>query len=684
MSLLSWLRSRTSARSSRWDGFPVRPTASRFRPRLEALEDRWLPSTLTVLNNLDSGAGSLRADIAAAQSGDTIVFAPSLNGQTITLTSGTLSITKGMTIQGPGANLLTISGNHHSLTSGIQVFHVSAGAQPVVLSGLTISNGVSGTGGGIFNYGTLTVSDCTIAGNIASDGGGIYNAGKLTVSQSTLNGNYAGMYGGGIFNNTSNGSSRYANLINCTLTGNQTTGAVFNAGGGLFNSSGSFSLTNCTISNNKSYSGGAGIAVSYFYNVSFNNTIIAGNYDFNFYSDDMYLPGSVTGNNCLLGTGGPTTGLNGNGNIYIGSNDPGLGPLQNNGGPTQTMALLPGSLAIGNGNNALAPTTDQRGFTRLDVAGETTDIGAYEVLTPTAASLAVAGFPSTTTAGTAGAFTVTAKNSDGTTATGYLGTIHFTSTDPQAVLPADYTFTSADQGVHNFTVDLKTAGSQTITATDTVTGSITGSESITVNPAAASSLVLAGFPSSTTAGAAGNFTVTARDPYGNVATGYLGTLHFTSSDANAALAADYTFTANNAGVHTFSATLTTAGTQSITATDTVLAAINGSEAGIVVSPGAATHFAIVAPSTVTAGAPFNITVTALDGYGNVATGYRGTIRISSVNGRGNLPSTYTFTAADNGVHTFTHIVFNLRAMHTITMTDTLNGTIVGSVLVNVV
>jgi len=115
-----------------------------------------------------------------------------------------------------------------------------------------------------------------------------------------------------------------------------------------------------------------------------------------------------------------------------------------------------------------------------------------------------------------------------------------------------------------------------------------------------------------------------------------------------------------------------------------LAAINGSEAGIVVSPGAATHFAIVAPSTVTAGAPFNITVTALDGYGNVATGYRGTIRISSVNGRGNLPSTYTFTAADNGVHTFTHIVFNLRTMHTITMTDTLNGTIVGSVIVNVV
>src|SRR5947209_6075234 len=90
------------------------------RPRLEALESRWVPSTLTVLNNLDSGTGSLRADIAAAASGDTIVFAPSLAGQTITLAYNELAITKSLTIQGLGAGQLTISGGGHT-----RVFDVS-------------------------------------------------------------------------------------------------------------------------------------------------------------------------------------------------------------------------------------------------------------------------------------------------------------------------------------------------------------------------------------------------------------------------------------------------------------------------------------------------------------------------------------------------------------------------------
>src|SRR5205814_5646758 len=109
------------------------------------------------------------------------------------------------------------------------------------------------------------------------------------------------------------------------------------------------------------------------------------------------------------------------------------------------------------------------------------------------------------------------------------------STDSQAVLPADYTFTATDSGVHSFVATLKTSGTQAITATDTVSSSITGSRNITVNPAAASSLVVAGFPALITAGVAGNFTVTLRDPYNNVATGYTGTVHFTSSDAQAIL-----------------------------------------------------------------------------------------------------------------------------------------------------
>jgi len=102
----SWLRNWKRHASPR-----QRPT---FRPRLEALEARWTPSTLTVLNNLDSGAGSLRAEIAAARSNDTIVFAPSLDGQTITLTKGELLIKKNLTIAGPSDRGVTVSGNHAS------------------------------------------------------------------------------------------------------------------------------------------------------------------------------------------------------------------------------------------------------------------------------------------------------------------------------------------------------------------------------------------------------------------------------------------------------------------------------------------------------------------------------------------------------------------------------------------
>src|SRR5207302_1676613 len=158
--------------------------------------------------------------------------------------------------------------------------------------------------------------------------------------------------------------------------------------------------------------------------------------------------------------------------------------------------------------------------------------------------------------------TVTAKDPYSNTATGYRGTVRFTSSDAQAALPANYTFTSNDAGQHAFSATLKTAGSRSLIATDTVTNTITGSQAgITVNPAAASSLVVAGFPSSITAGVAGSFTVTAVDAYSNTANGYRGTIHFASTDSQALLPANYTFTVADAGQHTFRATLKTAGSQ---------------------------------------------------------------------------------------------------------------------------
>src|SRR5205823_5517429 len=129
---------------------------------------------------------------------------------------------------------------------------------------------------------------------------------------------------------------------------------------------------------------------------------------------------------------------------------------------------------------------------------------------PAAAStLAVTGFPTTDTAGTAHNFTVTLSSEERSVATGYTGAVRFSSSDAKAKLPANYTFTASDKGTHTFSATLVTAGTQTLKATDTGSSSLTGSQSgITVQAAAASTLAVTGFPTTDTAGTAHNFTVT--------------------------------------------------------------------------------------------------------------------------------------------------------------------------------
>ena len=260
------------------------------------------------------------------------------------------------------------------------------------------------------------------------------------------------------------------------------------------------------------------------------------------------------------------------------------------------------------------------------------------------------GLANPATAGTASNFTVSAYDQYGNVATGYSGTIHLTSSDSQAVLPGNYTFTTNDAGVHTFSATLKTSGVQSITATDTATASIMASElNISVKPAAAYSLTVTGLANPATAGTASNFTVTAYDQYGNVATGYSGTIHLTSSDSQSVVPGNYTFTTNDAGVHTFSATLKTAGMQSITATDTATASIMGSELNIGVKPAAAYSLTVTGlANPATAGTASNFTVSAYDQYGNVATGYAGTIHFTSGDSQAMLPSNYTFTTGDAG------------------------------------
>jgi hypothetical protein len=331
--------------------------------------------------------------------------------------------------------------------------------------------------------------------------------------------------------------------------------------------------------------------------------------------------------------------------------------------------------------SATLKTAGTQSLTATDtVTGSITGSQTGITVNPAGAStLVVAGFLSPTTAGTAQSFTVTADDAFGNVATGYTGTAHFTSSDAKAVLPGNYTFTATDAGQHTFSATLKTAGSQSLTATDTVTGSITGSQTgITVNPASANTLVVAGFPSPTTAGTAQNFTVTVDDAFGNVATGYTGTLHFTSSDAKAGLPGNYTFTATDAGQHTFSATLKTAGSQSLTATDTVTGSITGSQTGIAVNPAGASNFAVAGfPSPTTAGTAQNFTVTADDAFGNVATGYTGTVHFTSSDAKAVLPGNYTFTASDAGQHTFS-ATFKTTGTQSLTVTDTVTGSITGN------
>lgn len=221
-----------------------------------------MPSTLTVTNNFDSGAGSLRAEIAAAQSGATIVFAPSLDGQTIKLTSGELHVSQNLTIQGPGLSNLTVSGGGVS-----RVFEVDGATTTVSLSGLTIGqgDGVAGTAfdgesGGILNFGTLTVSGCDVVGNTAKNsGGGIYNAGTLTVSGSELLSNVS-TDGGGIFN--AQGGTLKVNSE--SLLGNYDYGDLgneaYNDGGGIYNA-GTATIANSTLdydwTDGNTYGGGA-------------------------------------------------------------------------------------------------------------------------------------------------------------------------------------------------------------------------------------------------------------------------------------------------------------------------------------------------------------------------------------------------------------------------------------------
>jgi hypothetical protein len=371
----------------------------------------------TVVGNTnDSGPDSLRDVIANVCAGITVTFASNVRGA-ITLTSSELVVNKSLSIVGPGANLLSVQRSAASATPNFRIFNI-AGNFNVNISGLTIANGNAAgqLGGGIYNPGTLTLTSAAISGNTAINGGGIHNDfGTLTISSSSISGNtvssntLAGS-GGGIFNRGGT-----VTLTNSTISGNSAIGPGGNSdhGGALFTNVGSVTLTHTTISANSSDNGG-GVFAANGGIIKLKNTIIALNTSPS--GPDVNGPLTSDGFN-LIGSSAAAmiTPVQFSDQIGVTATQLQLGPLQSNGGPTQTHALLSGSLALDKGNSS-GSTTDQRGMIRPyddpnipnASGGDGSDIGAFEFSPPltTLGNISTRGFVQTGDNVMIGGFTI--------------------------------------------------------------------------------------------------------------------------------------------------------------------------------------------------------------------------------------------------------------------------------------
>jgi hypothetical protein len=342
--------------------------------------------------------------ISLASSGDSVRVAPATYTENLTISFN-------LKIIGAGAVTTIVDGGGTNTVVAIP----NAGTV-VTISGFTIRNGrtfrfFTRSGGGINNYGTLTLIDSTLSGNSAGSGGGIFNGGSLTVNKCSINRNTAvaarakgTSYGGGISNqgtltvnnstisgNTAasifieqiygagGGISNFGTLTvnNSTISGNTTGSTQFgNAGfaGGIYNdNAGKLTVNNSTVSENIAGSVGG---IYGFGTETLQNSIVA-------YNSPGNCDATITSQGYNLSDDG-SCDFDGPGDLN--NTDPMLGPLQNNGGPTQTQALLSGSPAIDSGNPGGCTDgqghllkTDQRGQPRPnpeDTGG--CDRGAYE------------------------------------------------------------------------------------------------------------------------------------------------------------------------------------------------------------------------------------------------------------------------------------------------------------------
>ncbi|RKH32821.1 hypothetical protein D7Y13_07640 [Corallococcus praedator] len=243
---------------------------------------------------------------------------------------------------------------------------------------------------------------------------------------------------------------------------------------------------------------------------------------------------------------------------------------------------------------------------------------AFTVRAGAAAELVLSNFNDPIDAGSAVEFSVALTDAFGNLVRDYTGTVHFTSTDAQAVLPPDATFTAADQGQKLFTgLVFKTAGTQSLTATDTATPALTATVDADVRSTSAVSFQVIAEAGPFVAGSSLSYELVARDTYGNVAKDYASTVTFTSSDGQAVLPGAYTFTLVDEGRHTFSVELFTAGAQEVVAQDVVDGALKGSHTYSIVPAAIDTLVFISAPTMGSVRqALADVQVALRDAYGN--------------------------------------------------------------------
>ena len=188
-------------------------------------------------------------------------------------------------------------------------------------------------------------------------------------------------------------------------------------------------------------------------------------------------------------------------------------------------------------------------------------------------------------------------------------------------------------------------------------------------------------PSSTQAGSPSTVTARALDAYGNTVAAYTGALAFSSSDTNATLPGLYTFTAADAGAHTYTngVVLKSAGAQWLKATDTARPAISGALSGIVVQAGAVTRLSLEGLASAAAGTAQRPRVTAVDAYGNTVTSYTGTVHFTSSDPNASLPADQALAASDAGTRVFAPgVVLATLGTQWVTVSDAANASLRGS------